>query len=213
MTVTRVGNWRPHPSQLFPDLDIFAADIPLPLPAPAEIPSEAAADVRSQSLEPLVLEGDGSAVLIDSNGTIVDVGTLCKTMAEYLVEVQLRWTPRTHPDYPNGNATWEQLVAFTHNTRCTSCIRLLLCAAGLLTSVHMPRAGQLADSSIIQRSTMQCSLSILPLSSAACQSLRCPYYCHTTRRMACCACIHWTHALRSYMLTRGTAPTALSKEQ
>jgi hypothetical protein len=91
-----------HPSSIFPELDIFPANMPMPVGGPHTISSQ---------LSPR------TDALVRNSGSIVSVRGACAGDAKYHVTVQSLWTDRTHPGAPQGRF-WYPLAAQAHEARC-----------------------------------------------------------------------------------------------
>jgi hypothetical protein len=89
---------------LIPNIDVHVADMPFPTSAGAEFALEHT-------------EVGGEEVLIDIDGTHIDVGSPCNGSASYEITVSVVWTNRTHPDFPTIEAFWSPLLFFTHADR------------------------------------------------------------------------------------------------
>lgn len=85
MTITRLGNWDPHPSGVFPSQGIFPPDIPLAATPPAATPPQQGSEgqVLDQTFPGTSVatggdSGDEGGTLRDSDGVETDVSTSCR---------------------------------------------------------------------------------------------------------------------------------------
>jgi hypothetical protein len=85
MTLTRQGNWDPHPSGIFPSQGIYPPDIPLPRSHPTAVPTQH--DSEDQVIDQAFVDvstgrgghaGNPDGVLRDIDGTPIVVTTACR---------------------------------------------------------------------------------------------------------------------------------------